>query len=134
MNHINLISSLNSTLSLPQVEEKDLELWFPSIPFEFTLVDSTIDSTVDSTVDHRPSEPLISSGTSSNTKVKLSSQERKKRNSESSARHRAKKKVADLELQEKYLESCKEIDKLVNENLELKREVAYLKRLFKESF
>jgi hypothetical protein len=130
MNHINLISSLNSTLSLPQVEEKDLELWFPSIPFEFTLVDSTVDSTVD----HRPSEPLISSSTSSNTKVKLSSQERKKRNSESSARHRAKKKVADLELQEKYLESCKEIDKLVNENLELKREVAYLKRLFKESF
>jgi hypothetical protein len=113
MNHFNLISSLNSNLELPEVEEKDLELWFPSIPVEFTLVDSSV-------VDY-PSQTC--------KKIKLSLEERKKRNSESSARHRAKKKVLDQELQEKYQDSLKEINKLSNENLELKREVNYLKRL-----
>lgn len=108
MNRFDLISSLNNCLELPEIEQKDVDLWFPSQEIPFIDVSYSLES---------------------KEKEKLTPEERKKRNSESSARHRAKKKEKESLLRQELENSLREIDKLRNENVELSREVAYLRRL-----
>ena len=138
------ISILNSSESASAESlAKDLELWvnlFPDLSQLYPDTSLTAHGTLGESLASKSGKlqnNLSNSLTENNSdcipvagnRDKLSLEERKKRNSESSARHRAKKKEKDSQLKADLDASIIEINRLKNENLELSREVTYLKRL-----